>query len=205
MAKENFTIKKITKTEASEIILKYHYLKDISKSFKSGYNYGLFKQNNLIGVIIYNGFPVPELVKGMFGLERNQQKGMFELSRLCLHPKIQKEEHNLASWFVARSIKLLRTETEVRVILSYADNDFHSGIVYRACNFDYYGLTEKRKDFWIKQSDGTYLKHSRGKTKHLDGEWRTRSQKHRYVMMFDKSLSIKWIKQSWKYNVSCNV
>ena len=194
MAKTDYKIKEVSKKEAGTILLKYHYLKDISKGFKSGYNYGIFKDNILLGVIIFTGFPVPELSKGMLGLERNQQEGLFELSRLCLEPEIQKEEHNLASWFVSRAIRQLRKDTKVKVILSYADADFHNGTVYKACNFDYYGLSAPKKDFWIEQTNGTYKKHSRGKTKGVKGEWRPRSRKHRYLIVFDKKLNVRWEK-----------
>jgi len=192
MAKTDYQIKEVSKKEAGTILLKYHYLKDISKGFKSGYNYGIFKNDILLGVIIFTGFPVPELAKGMLGLERNQQEGLFELSRLCLEPEIQKDEHNLASWFVSRAIRQLRKDTRVKVILSYADADFHNGTVYKACNFDYYGLSAPKKDFWIEQPDGTYKKHSRGKTKGIKGEWRPRSRKHRYLIVFDKKLNVRW-------------
>jgi len=194
MSKQDYSIKRITKEQCAILLLKWHYLKDISKGFKSGVNYGLFLNDKLCGVCIYTGFPVPELVKGMFGLDRHDQKGFFELSRLCLEPETQKTEHNLASWFVSKTIRTLRKEYAVRSILSYADNDHHKGIVYRACNFDYYGLTTKKKDFWILQNDGSYLKHSRGKTKGVNGEWRERSQKHRFVMTFDKTLNMLWSK-----------
>jgi hypothetical protein len=175
--------------------LTYHYLKDISKGFKSGFNYGLVKDGVCVGVIIFTGFPVPELSKGMLGLPRNDQDGLFELSRLCLRPEVQQSEHNLASWFVSRAIRALRKDTPVRVILSYADADFHQGTVYSACNFGYYGLTEEKKDFWIFQPDGSFIKHSRGPTKHLQGEWRPRSRKRRFVLVFDKNLSVLWDKE----------
>jgi len=194
MPKTDFKIKTISKHEAGNILLRYHYLKDISKGFKSGYNYGLFEKDCLVGVIIFTGFPVPELSKGMLGLGRTEQQGLFELSRLCLDPITQKKEHNLASWFVSRSIKQLKIDTEVKVILSYADSEFHDGTVYKACNFDYYGLSAPKKDFWIEQNDGTFVKHSRGKTKGVKGEWRLRSQKHKYLMVFDKKLTVLWKK-----------
>lgn len=197
MSKENYNIKTITKEEASTLLNKFHYLKDISRGFKSGFNYGCFLGSELVGVCIFTGFPVPELAKGMLGLERNNQNGLFELSRLCLIPEVQKNEHNLASWFVSRCIKLLRNQTNVRVILSYADEDFHSGIVYAASNFKYYGLTSPKKDFFFKLDDGTFKKHSRGKTKGICGEWRNRSQKHRFVMCFDSTLKIKWKECKW--------
>lgn len=192
--KTDFDIQLIDKKKCASILLKYHYLKDHSKGFKTGFNFGLFKNDELVGVIIFTGFPVPELAKGMLGLERNQQDGLFELSRLCITPEIQEYEHNIASWFVSRAIKQLTKLTKVRIILSYADSQFHNGIVYRACNFDYYGLSEAKKDFWIKQPDGSYIKHSRGKIKGLDGEWRDRSRKHRFVINFDKTLKILWHK-----------
>lgn len=200
MSKNDFAINKVSKTDAACILHKYHYLKDLSKGFKSGYNFGLFYKNELVGVCIFTGFPVPELSRGMLGLDRSDQEGLFELSRLCLEPNVQQYEHNLASWFVARSIKKLRQETTVRVILSYADDDFHKGTVYSACNFKYYGLTETRKDFWIRQADGTFLKHSRGPTKGVNGEWRPRSRKHRFLLVFDKKLCVLWKQEKKEKN-----
>jgi len=196
--KSEFYIDKVSKKEAEELLLQYHYLKDISKSFKSGYNYGLFLKNDfcplkiggLLGVCIFTGLPVPEIAQGAFGLERNEQEGLYELSRLCIHPDIQLKEHNITSWFVSRAIKQFRRDTEVKAIISYADSDFHSGIIYRACNFTYVGLSDPKKDFYY--ADGT--KHSRGKVKGLEGEWKERSRKHRYVMVFDKSLKLLWKK-----------
>ena len=198
MSKNDFSIRVVNKRQCAEILLKYHYLKDFSKTFKSGYNYGLFLDNKICGCIIFTGFPVPELSKGIFGLGREEQEGFFELSRLCLIPEMQTSEHNLASWFVSRAIKLLRKSTDVRAILSYADCDFHSGTVYKASNFVYYGKTDPKNDFWIKQEDGSYVKHSRGKMKGLEGEWRPRSRKHRFLLVYDESLKVLWKKDNIK-------
>ena len=198
MAKTDYYIDKVTKKQAEDLLLKYHYLKDISKSFKSGYNYGLFEHNDfcplniggLQGICIFTGLPVPEIAKGAFGLERHEQQGLFELSRLCIEPSTQSCEYNITSWFVSRAIRQLRKDTEVKAIISYADSDYHTGTIYRACNFEYAGLTDAKKDFYY--SDGT--KHSRGKVKGSVGEWKERSRKHRYVMVFDKNLKLLWEK-----------
>ena len=194
--KSDYTIDRVTKSDAAELLLRYHYLKDISKGFKSGYNYGLYKNNDfsplniggIQGVCIFTGLPVPEIAKGAFGLERNEQQGLFELSRLCIHPDTQEREYNITSWFVSKAIKRLRKDTEVKAIISYGDSDYHHGTIYRACNFRYCGLSEPKKDFYF--ADGT--KHSRGSVKGCDGEWKDRSRKHRYVMVFDKSLNLLW-------------
>ena len=194
--KSDYTIDRVTKSEAAELLLRFHYLKDISKTFKSGYNYGLYKNNEFCplniggiqGVCIFTGLPVPEIAKGAFGLERHEQQGLFELSRLCIHPNTQQSEYNITSWFVSKAIRCLRKETNVRGIISYADSDHHTGTIYRACNFQYCGLSEPKKDFYF--ADGT--KHSRGSVRGSEGEWRERSRKHRYVMVFDKKLDLLW-------------
>ena len=194
--KSDYTIDRVSKSEAADLLLRFHYLKDMSKTFKSGYNYGLYKNNDfsplniggIQGVCIFTGLPVPEIAKGAFGLERHEQQGLYELSRLCIHPDTQQREYNITSWFVSKAIKRLRKDTEVKAIISYADSEYHNGTIYRACNFRYCGLSEPKKDFYF--ADGT--KHSRGSVKGCDGEWKDRSRKHRYVMVFDKKLKLLW-------------
>lgn len=198
MAKSDYSVSLVSKTACVPLLQKYHYLTNISKGFKSGFNVGLSYKDRLVGVCIFTGWPVPELLKGCYGLPRTEQVGFWELSRLVLDPSVQKQEHNVASWFVSRSIKMLRTHQKVRSILSYADEGFHQGTVYAALNFKYYGLSDQKSDFWIKQENGTYLKHSRGPVKGLEGEWRPRTRKHRFLITYDKTLSCKWEETQWK-------
>ena len=207
-----FYIDRVGKEEIKDLLYTYHYLKDESKDFKSGYNYSLYRKSftdllnigGSIGVCVFSSLPVPEIAVGAFGLQRDQQEGIYELSRLCIHPEVQKEEYNITSWFVSRCIKRFRKDTKVKAILSYADDNHHSGIIYRATNFAYYGLSDKKSDFWIKQLDGSFVKHSRGPIRGLEGEWRPRSRKHRYLMVFDKELKekLKWEEVSWKDQVT---
>lgn len=190
--KSDYQIDAIDKNDCVALLRDHHYLSKISKGFKSKFNYGLVHGDQVVGVCIFTGFPVPELSVGMLGIDRDDQDGLFELSRLVLDPDHQAQEHNLASWFVARCIRQLRKETNVRVILSYADDDFHQGTVYHALGFDYYGMTAAKKDFWVRMPDGSFTKQSRGKTKGVDGEWRPRSRKHRFVKVYDNTLTVKW-------------
>ena len=192
---KNFNIKKINKKECKSILEEYHYLSKINKGFRSGYNFGLFKSDRLVGVCIFHSPSVPETVKGGFGLKRYQQDSIFELGRLCILPIVTQK--NILSWFVSRSIKLLRKETKVRAILSYADSNFHTGYIYQATNFNYYGLTDKKKDFWFENEDGTFTKHQRGPVKGFKGEWRPRTQKHRYLLIYDQTLVCEWNKASY--------
>jgi hypothetical protein len=199
--KSEFYIDRVSKEEIKDLLYTHHYLKDESKDFKSGFNYGLFKSTfecplnigGCLGTCVFTGLPVPEIAVGAFGLERNQQQGIYELSRLCIRPDIQKEEYNITSWFLSRCIRRFRKDATVRAILSYADANHHTGIIYRACNFQYYGLTDPKKDFYY--ADGT--KHSRGSIRGADGEWRDRSRKHRYLMVFEKGLKPLWKEEKY--------
>ena len=194
----------VPKNLLEELMRKHHYLSKVSVGFKSGFNVGLIYKGKVVGGCIFTGFPVPELSQSCFGLERDDQDGLWELSRFVLEPEHQSNEHNLATWFMARAIKLLRSKESVRAVLSYADNDHHKGVIYSASNFKYYGLSEKKKDFYIEsQQDDLFsgtqmIKHSRGKMKDLEGEWRDRSQKHRFLLVFDKDLNCQWQSQTWK-------
>ena len=191
-----YFIDRVGKEEIKNLLYNFHYLKDESKDFKSGYNYGLYSSSvtdilhvgGCLATCVFTKIPVPEIAVGAFGLERHEQEGLYELSRLCVHPEIQKKEYNITSWFVSRCIKKFKKDACVRAILSYADANHHTGTIYRACNFTYYGLTDPKKDFYY--ADGT--KHSRGSIKNSEGEWRERSRKHRYLMVFDKQLNILW-------------
>jgi hypothetical protein len=201
--KSDFYIDRVGKEDIKELLYTHHYLKDESRDFKSGFNYGLYRNSftdilrigSCLGACIFTGIPVPEIAVGAFGLQRHEQEGIYELSRLCIHPDLQKEEHNITSWFVSRCIRRFKKDARVRAILSYADANHHLGTIYRACNFTYYGLTAPKKDFYY--SDGT--KHSRGSISGIDGEWRSRSRKHRYLMVFEKELKerLTWKEEKW--------
>lgn len=185
--KNKYYIEKISKNTAKQLLDKYHYLHE-NGNFRSGINFGLFKKEEkiLIGVIVFHTNSAKEGVKTFFGIDSYKLDGFYELGRLCLNPHYF--EKNITSFFLSNSIKLFRKIKNVKAILTYADNGFHNGYVYQACNFKYYGLTDKKKDFFIKNNDGTEKKLQRGKCKHLIGEWRDKNQKHRYLMIFDKNL-----------------
>lgn len=190
--KSDFSIRRVTKPEAAPLLDSHHYLSGKSKGFKSGVNFGLIHKGRVVGACIYTGFPVPELAVGLFGLARADQDGLWELSRLCLDPLVQKAEHNLASWFVSRTLRLLRTAERVRAVLSYADEGHHTGVVYQAANFWYYGLSARKNDYWMKDPNGVWTKQSRGSVRGKDGEWRPRTRKHRYLIVYDPRLVVRW-------------
>jgi hypothetical protein len=59
---------------------------------------------------------------------------------------------------VAKAIKRLRSETNVRALISYADSKYHHGYIYQATNFKYYGLAPQKQDFFEKLTGGVSVK-----------------------------------------------
>lgn len=189
--KQKYFIEKISRYTAKKLLDEYHYLHE-DGNFRSGINFGLFEKETkyLIGVCVFHSVSAKEIVKGCFAINSYKLEGFMELGRLCMNP--HRHEKNLTSFFLSNSIKQLRKMQNVVALLTYADSDYHEGYIYQACNFKYYGLTSPKKDFFVLQNDGAYKKLQRGKCKHLIGEWRNKSQKHRYLLIYDKSLNTIW-------------
>ena len=178
-AKKIFTIKEISKSEGYEFVKKYHYLKDAK--FFSSYSYGLFIENELVGVATYCLPQGNVALKGWFGLD-NTTKDVLELTRLCLLPDLNGS--NATSYLLSNSIKKLGKDHKIRAVITLADQSRHVGSIYQVCNFKYYGLTDKKTDFY--RHDGK--KNPRGSTKAVRGVWIPRTQKHRYAIILDDSL-----------------
>ena len=216
----DYQIKHITKKDAAPLLFKHHYLTNISNGFRVGRNYGAYDGGVLVAVCIFTGFPVPQLFKGIWGIEdfrHYDQEGFFELSRLCINPDYQGEGKNTASWFVSRCIKKLKDEMNseggrVRAILSYADSDYHNGTIYAATGFKYYGLRDAKYNIWVPDENGKRLdvpgreekywtQKSRGWKEWLDkgGVKIPRGIKHRFLITYDPKLKkqIIWREKRW--------
>ena len=182
-------VEPLSRGTAKVFIARHHYLGE--KSFRASHIYGLWdlRMDALSGVAVFHGVSAPETMVGAFGLARTDQRGFWELGRFVLHPDYN--GGNWGSFLLGRAIRLLRQTTPVRAILTYADTTYHVGMLYQATNFVYCGLTARKGDFWVCR-DGVWRIKERGKTKGVEGEWRPRAQKHRYILVFDKGLDLQW-------------
>ena len=163
--------------------------------------FGLYEENQLVGVVTY-GIPAsPALCMGICGKEYADK--VLELNRVCL----MNNDKNQASFLVANSIKLLPKPT---IIVSYADTGKgHVGYVYQATNFLYTGLSANRVDWTVK---GLEHKHSKTlsdgmtlesiKEKYGDDFYYTeRSRKHRYIYFHGNKTQKKAMNNLLKYEV----
>lgn len=177
-AKNIFNIKEISKSEAFSFIKVYHYLKDAK--FFAKFSYGLFIDDILVGCATYSNPQGIVAMKSWFGLE-NDNQDVLELSRLCMLPSLNNS--NATSYLLGNSLKMLKYH-DVKAIITLADASRHVGSIYQICNFTYYGLTNKKTDFYT--FDGKV--NPRGETKNIRGVWLPRTQKHRYCYILDKNL-----------------
>ena len=188
----------IKNEEAYPWLLEKHYAKRIPQIM---YAFGLYKDNELIGVVTY-GIPAsPSLCMGICGKEYTEK--VLELNRLCL----MENNRNESSFLVSNSIKMLPKPT---IVVSYADTaQGHVGYIYQATNFIYTGLSANRVDWTIK---GQEHKHSKTisdgmtleaiKEKYGDDFYYTeRSRKHRYIFFHGSKMDKKIMASKLKYEI----
>jgi len=162
-------------------LIEKHYAKRLPQIM---FAFGLYVDNQIVGVVTYGIPPSPSLCIGICGQEYSDK--VLELNRLCLMDNFR----NQSSFLIANSIKLLPKPT---IVVSYADTEQgHVGYVYQATNFLYTGLSANRVDWTIK---GQEHKHSKTisdgmnlndmKEKYGDDFYYVqRSRKHRYIYFY---------------------
>ena len=180
--KKDHIIKLVDKKVAYEFVKTYHYLGDAK--FFSKFAYALYHKdsNEIMGVATFSNPQGNVALKGWFGLS-NTDQSVLELSRLCVLPELNGT--NATSFLLSTSIRLLKKEG-VRAVITLADDSRHSGSIYQVCNFTYYGLTDKKSDFFSFTDGGKV--NPRGATKDKQGVWINRTRKHRYAYIMDKEL-----------------
>lgn len=182
--KDNHILKLVDKKVAYDFIRKYHYLGDAK--FFSKYAYGLFNKENdvMMGVTTFSNPQGNVALKGWFGLDNSDQT-VLELSRLCVLPELNGT--NATSYLLGNSLRLLRKEG-IRAVITLADDSRHNGSIYQVCNFRYFGLTDKKSDFFHFNEKSEWKVNPRGPTKDKQGVWINRTQKHRYAYIMDDNL-----------------
>lgn len=183
-------VRRITYDETKPFLLGIHYARRMPCITDA---FGLFVNNEMVGVVTY-GVPASRpLCIGLAGVEN--ERNVLELNRLVLKPELNGGGNNYASYLVSHSLKMLPSGT---FVVSYADTAWsHVGYVYQACNFLYTGMSAKRRDTY--QPDGL---HPRAYDKNNHSSlYQTRSQKHRYVYLVGDKRTKKRMRSELKYPV----
>ena len=173
----------IKSEEAVPWIMEKHYAKRLPCI---SYAFGLYEENQLVGVVTY-GIPASNsLCEGICG--KDYKEFVLELNRLCLLDNTK----NQSSFLVGNSIQML---PKPKIIVSYADTaQGHVGYVYQATNFLFTGTTKERTD--MSAGEG---KHSRHATDPSIRQFR--SAKHRYIYFHGTKTDKKLLQRKLNYAV----
>jgi len=140
MALQGYWVQETTFNHSVRKFLKrWHYSDYVN--IQSKHTFCLFREGNfgipeMVGVCIYTRPAGPSAGQSYYPEAPDK---VLELRRLCL---IDETPKNAESFFVSRTIKWLKGNTDWEFILSYADMEQgHSGVIYRASNFEYLGVT----------------------------------------------------------------
>jgi hypothetical protein len=121
-------------SEVRDFIKKWHYSGGIN-GVRCSYCFKLLYDGEIIGAAIFGGVAMANVWKKYVSREED----LLELRRLCC---IDDTPKNTESYFIGQCLRWLLKNTEVKKVISYADMDCgHSGIIYRATNFEYLGKT----------------------------------------------------------------
>ena len=180
-----YEIRQIPYSETKHWILNIHFAKRLPSI---SYAYGLYRHNEMVGMVSYGTPASPSLCKGICGEEHRSD--VIELNRLVLRDNLPNE----ASFLVSRSLKMLPTP---KVVVSYADTaQDHADIVYQATNWLFTGTTKKRTDMAGK--DGKHSRHHLGdRTNRIN-----RSAKHRYVYFIGTKKEKKVLRNALRYDIN---
>lgn len=126
-------IKEIDYHVAKEMIIKNHYSKKWNTPF-GRYNYGIFKDDRLLGVAVYGYLMNPKSATNIV-----ESGKVIELNRLWVDDELG---HNTETMMLSATFTLLKNNTDYEAIQSFADGRLGCGTIYKASNFKYYGHTE---------------------------------------------------------------
>lgn len=197
-----YEVKPVARKEIVDFIEKYHYSHNIN-GLSCKYCFGLYDNDTLIGAMIYGNLAMANAWK-KYG---ESKEDVLELRRLVL---IDDTAQFSESFFIGKTLRWLKRETKVKIIVSYADPNYgHSGVIYKATNFTHVGMTSPgRVIMWNgkKYHDKAIRTKYKGKLKPFAQELKNalESGEAYYVKQEPKHIYVKKLRESCPQNVKQN-
>ena len=134
----DFVVSPCERSDIKDFIEKHHYSGSIN-GVRSTYHFKLERNGELIGAMLYGTLGMANAYKKY----ADKEEDVIELRRLCL---IDDTPKNSESYFIGKTLRWLKKNTDIRIVVSYADPNYgHQGVVYQATNFERVGMTAKGK------------------------------------------------------------
>jgi hypothetical protein len=185
MALEGYEVHPISYKQATEVVVKNHYLHrrgPASSCFGLFDNYG-----SLVGVITYGTPASPSLCRGIAG--EDETKHVTELTRLWIADITPK---NAESFLIGNSLKMLPVDKDI--VVSFAEiRAGHVGTVYQATNWIYTGMSDRHVEWRVDGVESSkHGRHLFDQYGGIDGAKEAlgdrlvkteRPRKHRYIFL----------------------
>tara|TARA_Y100000114_G_scaffold157223_1_gene188155 strand:- start:4101 stop:4733 length:633 start_codon:yes stop_codon:yes gene_type:complete len=202
MKVKNFSVEYINRKAVKSFVEKYHYSHNIN-GIQSYHHFGLYSEGNfglpkMIGAMMYAMPSMPDTAAKYNPI--NPRKCM-ELRRLVC---VDDTPKNTESYFIGKTLRWLKRNTDLEVIISFADQHYeHSGTIYKASNFEYFGETSKSRILMVdgKEVHGRSLNQTKRpygrelKKRYEAGDeniyWVPRKPKHIFVYYLNKKIKRK--------------
>ena len=196
---KNFTVEEVPRKSIVKFIEKHHYSHNVN-GVQSLYHYGLFTEGNfglpkMIGAMMYAHPSMPATAAKYNPINPDK---CLELRRLVC---IDDTPKNTESYFIGKTFKLLKQTTDMEVVVSFADqHQGHTGVIYKASNFDYLGETSKGRILMVdgkemhsrslNQLDRPYGRELNRRYKAGDENifWKNTKPKHIYTYYLNKKI-----------------
>jgi hypothetical protein len=134
MSVTNYIVEQCPRSEIVDFVETHHYSKNMN-GLHISYCFKLMDGDTMIGAMVYGSL-------GMLGVAEKYNPNpskILELKRLVC---IDDTPKNTESYFIGWTLRWLQRNTDLEMIISYADKTFgHEGVVYKATNFEYMGET----------------------------------------------------------------
>jgi len=136
MRVRDFIVKPCEIQDIREFVETWHYSGNVN-GLRVAQCFALYNGDELIGSMIYGALGMANAWK-KYG---ESEAEVVELRRLCC---IDDTPKNTESYFIGRTLRWLRQNTDYKVVVSYADAHYgHEGTIYKASNFNHMGMTAK--------------------------------------------------------------
>jgi hypothetical protein len=141
----------------------HHYSHNLN-GVKISFCFSATYKGALVGAVVYGQFSTTAWKR--FG---ESEKEVLELRRLVFLDSVGKNAESRMIGYTLRWIK--KNAPEIKIVVSYADPMHgHSGVIYKASNFEYIGLSGKDRGFTDPETGRTY--HSRALRTKYNGDYK---------------------------------
>lgn len=160
---KELTIEVCPVKEVKDFIEFNHYSKNIN-GVKVSYCFKVLYDNRIVGAVLFGAMSTTAWKKFS-----ENEKEVLELRRLVLLDEAGKNCESRVVGYCLRWIK--NNDKNIKVVVSYADpNHGHSGIIYKASNFEYLGISSQDKGYLDKETGKVY--HSRALRTKYKGDYK---------------------------------